>query len=85
MFPKKDLILPNLQVVPNFYPNLLIFLHRYICHICDISQLCFPIPGPAIKVNINNTCGKSKYCLFNVHDKTQPWKKSQYQKYTNLF
>ena len=23
-----------------FYPNLPIFLHRYICHICDISQLC---------------------------------------------
>ena len=21
-----------------FYPNLPIFLHRYICHICDISQ-----------------------------------------------
>ena len=23
-----------------FYPNSPIFLHRYICHICDISQLC---------------------------------------------
>ena len=23
-----------------FYPNLPIFLHRYICHICDILQLC---------------------------------------------
>ena len=22
-----------------FYPNLTIFVHRYICHICDISQL----------------------------------------------
>ena len=22
-----------------FYPNFLIFLHRYICHICDILQL----------------------------------------------
>ena len=22
-----------------FYPNFLIFLHRYICHICDIMQL----------------------------------------------
>ena len=22
-----------------FYPNFPIFLHRYICHICDISQL----------------------------------------------
>ena len=23
-----------------FYPNFLIFLHRYICHIYDIMQLC---------------------------------------------
>ena len=23
-----------------FYPNFSIFLHRYICHICDILQLC---------------------------------------------
>ena len=23
-----------------FYPNFLIFLHRYICHTCDIIQLC---------------------------------------------
>ena len=23
-----------------FYPNRPIFLHRYICHICDILQLC---------------------------------------------
>ena len=27
-------------VLPNFYPNLPIFLHRYIRHICDILQLC---------------------------------------------
>ena len=32
-----------------FYPNLPRFLHRYICHICDISQLwqlqfqCMPV------------------------------------------
>ena len=25
---------------PHVYLNLPIFLHRYICHICDISQLC---------------------------------------------
>ena len=24
----------------SFHPNFLIFLHRYICHICDILQLC---------------------------------------------
>ena len=30
----------NLHVLPNFYPNLSIFLHGYICHIRDISQLC---------------------------------------------
>ena len=24
-----------------FYPNFPIFLHRYICHICDISQLWY--------------------------------------------
>ena len=28
------------MVSQTFYPNLPIFLHRYICHICDISQLC---------------------------------------------
>ena len=28
------------MVFCTFYPNLPIFLHRYICHICDISQLC---------------------------------------------
>ena len=27
------------MVSHTFYPNLPIFLHRYICHICDISQL----------------------------------------------
>ena len=27
-------------LIYTFYPNLLIFLHRYICHLCDISQLC---------------------------------------------
>ena len=27
-----------------FYPNFPIFLHRYIFHICDISQLCPPTP-----------------------------------------
>ena len=29
-----------------FYPNLTIFLHRCICHICDISQLCLVAPYP---------------------------------------
>ena len=28
------------MVSHTFYPNLPTFLHRYICHICDISQLC---------------------------------------------
>ena len=27
------------MVLYTFYPNLPIFLHRYICQICDISQL----------------------------------------------
>ena len=29
----------NYVVSPTFYPNLPLFLHRYICHIRDISQL----------------------------------------------
>ena len=32
--------LQNCMVSFTFYPNLSIFLHRYICHICDILQLC---------------------------------------------
>ena len=29
----------NCEVSYTFYPNVPIFLHRYICHICEISQL----------------------------------------------
>ena len=36
---KKYSILQNFLSSFTFYPNLPIFLHRYICHICDISQL----------------------------------------------
>ena len=39
IYPKKYLTFTNLHVLPHFYPNIPIFLHRYICHICDISQL----------------------------------------------
>ena len=34
------LIWHNRLFCHTFYPSLPIFLHRYICHICDISQLC---------------------------------------------
>ena len=37
--PQKYFILQNGVVFCTFYPNLPIFLHRYICHICDILQL----------------------------------------------
>ena len=37
--PQKRLDLAKLCVLPNFYPNLPIFLHRYIRHIRDILQL----------------------------------------------
>ena len=43
-----------------FYPNLPIFLHRYICHICDILQLWLvhhPIP----------------IWSFTIHDKCCIW------------
>ena len=36
---QKRLCFVNLHVLPNFYPNLPIFLHGYIRHIRDISQL----------------------------------------------
>ena len=26
----------------NFYPNFQIFLHKYICHICEVSHFCYP-------------------------------------------
>ena len=43
--PQRNLIknyfsLQNYMAFHTFYPNLPIFLHRYICHICDILQLC---------------------------------------------
>ena len=33
-------ILPSCVFSQTFYPDLQIFIHRYIRHICDISQLC---------------------------------------------
>ena len=33
--PKTCFVFPQ-----SFYPNFVIFLHRNICHICDILQLC---------------------------------------------
>ena len=40
ILPRNYFILQNCEVSYTFYPNLPIFLHRYICHICDISQPC---------------------------------------------
>ena len=37
---QKRLHFAKLCVLPNFYPNLLKFLHGYIRHIRDILQLC---------------------------------------------
>ena len=39
-FTKQLLNFAKLHGLLHFYPNLPIFLHRYICHICDILQLC---------------------------------------------
>ena len=44
MYPKQYLILQNCVSSQTFYPNLPIFLHGYIRHIRDISQLCFSLP-----------------------------------------
>ena len=41
--PKYYFILQNCAASYSCYPNLPLFLHRYICHICDISHLCTPI------------------------------------------
>ena len=38
--PGNYFILQNCEVSFTFYPNLPIFLHRYIGHICDILQIC---------------------------------------------
>ena len=38
-------ILQNFVVSCTFYPNLPIFLHRYICHICDILQFWWIYPN----------------------------------------
>ena len=38
-----------------FYPNLPIFLHRYICHICDILQLWSPSPWPTALSSLSPT------------------------------
>ena len=40
---QKRLHLAKLCVLPNFYPNLPIFLHGYIRHIRDILQLCLSV------------------------------------------
>ena len=39
-----------------FYPNFLIFLHRYICHICDISQLCLQTTSCLSTTSCSTTC-----------------------------
>ena len=45
-----------------FYPNFLILLHRYICHICDIMQLC---PHLKFKHGYNVKChNKSSISVF---------------------
>ena len=49
----------NCAVFFTFYPNFPIFLHRYICHICDILQLCLFI------VLIQNTRYKSYWPMKN--------------------
>ena len=36
----QNLTKPYFHILPNFFPNLPIFLHGYIRHIRDISQLC---------------------------------------------
>ena len=42
--PPKKASFSKLCVLPNFYPNLPIFLHGYIRHIRDILQLCTTSP-----------------------------------------
>ena len=46
-------ILQNCVVSYTFYPNTTIFLHRYICHICDILQLCWQIHQNLSKIDKN--------------------------------
>ena len=41
--PKTILDFAKLCILPDFYPNLPIFLHGYIRHIRDISQLCIRV------------------------------------------
>ena len=40
MCPKNYLFCIPKNFLPQPFSTLLIFLHRYICHICDIMQLC---------------------------------------------
>ena len=40
---KQNIMLKLNEVeINSFYPNVLIFLHKYICHICEVSHFCFP-------------------------------------------
>ena len=40
IYPQMPSFLQICVVIHAFYPNLPIFLHRYICHICDILDFC---------------------------------------------
>ena len=43
--------LPKLCGLLHIHPNLPIFVHRYICHICDILQLCTAHVSQILQLN----------------------------------
>ena len=67
-WPRSGIELPgqlkNCVVFHTFYPNLPIFLHKYICHICAISQLWANYLGNWAYVQSRGCC-KSKI-LFGI-------------------
>ena len=57
--PKHYFVLQNYVVSHTFYPDFPLFLHRYICHICDISQLCTTPSKCRGKVTLTKTATKT--------------------------
>ena len=61
--------LPNVKPSLKFYPRPPKKLHRYICHICDISQLCQGNAGQRTSRcnNDTNKCHKSAQRTHDPH------------------
>ena len=79
--PKYYFILQNYY---SCYPNLPLFLHRYICHICDISHLCTPIMVTWRNICMPNPSAEQVFSLqHSLNILIYIWYSYSYRKYWN--